>query len=59
MLAARGSGPHQSDPRAALRALSIPIDVTSLWRWPFAAQVDYLACATLARSARLPGAMSG
>lgn len=46
-LAARASGPHQSDPRAALRALSIPILETVLWHWPFAPTVDYLACATI------------
>jgi len=46
-LAARGTGPHHSDPRPALTALSIPILVSSLWRWPFAPGVDYLACATL------------
>jgi hypothetical protein len=51
-LAARGRGPHHSDPRPALRALSIPIATTTLWRWPFAADVDYLACATLAGPAR-------
>jgi hypothetical protein len=47
-LAAHGTGPHDSDPRPALRALSIPIRATTLWRWPFAPGVDYLACATLA-----------
>jgi Protein-L-isoaspartate(D-aspartate) O-methyltransferase (PCMT) len=58
-LAARGTGPHHSDPRSALRALSIPIEGTVLWGWPFAPRVDYLACATLARSARVPGAPPG
>jgi hypothetical protein len=46
-LAARGDGPRDSDPRPALSALSIPIRATTLWRWPFAPGVDYLACATL------------
>jgi hypothetical protein len=47
-LAARGNGPHESDPRAALRELGLHPTDTALWRWPFAADVDYLACATLA-----------
>lgn len=46
-LAARGRGPHHSDPRAALNAFAIPIHETALWRWPFAAHVDYLVCATV------------
>jgi hypothetical protein len=46
-LAARGRGPHESDPRHALAAFRIPIRATALWRWPFAPGVDYLACATL------------
>jgi hypothetical protein len=46
-LAARGTGPHYSDPRSALAAFAIPIKATSLWRWPFATDVDYLACATV------------
>jgi hypothetical protein len=46
-LAARGTGPHYSDPRSALAAFAISIKATSLWRWPFATDVDYLACATL------------
>jgi hypothetical protein len=50
---ARGTGPAESDPRAALRSLCVPIADTALWRWPFAGGVDYLACATLAR--RDPG----
>jgi hypothetical protein len=58
-LAARGTGPHHSDPRSALRALSIPIEGTVLWGWPFAPHADYLACATLARSACVPGATPG
>ena len=54
-LAGRGRGPHHSDPRRAIRALSIPITTTKLWRWPFAPDVDYLACATLAGPAYMPG----
>jgi hypothetical protein len=46
-LAARGSGPQHSDPRAALSTFAIPIRATAMWRWPFAPGVDYLACATL------------
>jgi hypothetical protein len=51
-LAARGTGPSQSDPRAALDSFAIPIRATALWHWPFAPQVDYLACATLTGAAR-------
>ncbi|MBS1883849.1 MAG: hypothetical protein JSS97_12950 [Actinobacteria bacterium] len=47
-LAARGEGPHESDPRAALASLGISPTATAFWRWPFATGVDYLACATLA-----------
>ena len=54
-LAARGRGPHHSDPRPAIRALSIPITTTELWRWPFAPDVDYLACATFAGPAHIRG----
>jgi hypothetical protein len=46
-LAARGSGPYESDPRAALADLGFPPAATALWRWPFTEGVDYLACATL------------
>jgi hypothetical protein len=46
-LIARGEGPHVSDPRAALTALGLHPTATALWRWPFAAGVDYLTCATL------------
>jgi hypothetical protein len=42
-LAARGTGPHHSDPRAALDAFAIPIRATALGRWPFSPSVDYLA----------------
>ena len=47
-LAACGHGPVESDPRRALQSFHIPIRTTALWRWPFAAGADYLACATLA-----------
>jgi hypothetical protein len=47
-LAARGIGPHESDPRPALRDLGLTAAATALWRWPFSPGVDYLACATLA-----------
>ncbi|MFT3865506.1 MAG: hypothetical protein QM729_14640 [Solirubrobacterales bacterium] len=49
-LAARGNGPHESDPRAALDDLGLSPAATALWRWPFAPGVDYLACATLVKS---------
>jgi hypothetical protein len=52
-LAAQGSGPYESDPRAALAALGLSPAATALWRWPFAASVDYLACATRQTSASL------
>jgi hypothetical protein len=48
---ARGLGPIESDPRRALEALGIEPGATALWRWPFTEGVDYLACATLSRSA--------
>jgi len=47
-LIARGHGPRESDPRSALESLRIPVIATVLWRWPFAPEVDYLTCATLA-----------
>jgi hypothetical protein len=47
VLAARGDGPHESDPRSALRDLGLHLSATALWRWPFSAGVDYLTCATL------------
>ncbi|MDQ6776390.1 MAG: hypothetical protein M3071_09280 [Actinomycetota bacterium] len=52
-LAARGDGPHRSDPRTALHQFAIPIVDTALWRWPFAEQVEYLACATLTAAASI------
>lgn len=48
-LAARGRGPHASDPRVALTQFAIPIHETALWHWPFAAHVDYLVCATVTK----------
>jgi hypothetical protein len=48
VIAARGVGPYESDPRAALADLGLSPTTTALWRWPFAPGVDYLACATLA-----------
>ncbi|MBS1676781.1 MAG: hypothetical protein JST08_05285 [Actinobacteria bacterium] len=48
---ARGLGPVESDPRAALRSFGIAPGATALWRWPFAEGVDYLTCATLAGGA--------
>jgi hypothetical protein len=53
-LAARGIGPHESDPRAALADLGLSPTTTALWRWPFAPGVDYLSCATLASGTAAP-----
>ena len=53
-LAARGVGPHESDPRAALVDLGQSPTATALWRWPFAPGVDYLACATLVARTAAP-----
>jgi hypothetical protein len=53
-LAARGIGPHESDPRAALADLGLSPTATALWRWPFPPGVDYLACATLASGTAAP-----
>ena len=47
-LVAHGIGPCESDPRATLAELGLTTSATALWRWPFTAGVDYLACATLA-----------
>jgi hypothetical protein len=47
-LTARGLGPYESDPRAALADLGLSPAATALWRWPFSAGVDYLVCATAA-----------
>jgi hypothetical protein len=52
--AARGVGPHESDPRTALADLGLSPTATALWRWPFAPGVDYLACATLASGIATP-----
>jgi hypothetical protein len=49
-LAARGVGPGESDPRAVLADLGLTPAAASIWRWPFAPGVDYLAAATLAMS---------
>jgi hypothetical protein len=51
-LAARGSGPYETDPRGALPDLGLSPASTALWHWPFAPGVDYLACATLVPSTR-------
>jgi hypothetical protein len=53
-LVARGVGPYESDPRAALADLGLAPTATALWRWPFAPGVDYLACATLASGTAAP-----
>jgi hypothetical protein len=42
--------PLGCDPRACLRTIRAPILATRLWRWPFCPGVDYLVCATVARS---------
>jgi hypothetical protein len=47
-LVAQGAGPTESDPRAALTGLGLRLAATAFWHWPFAPEVDYLACATLA-----------
>lgn len=49
-LAQRGNLPSGCDPRTASRALGAEIIDTAFWRWPFAPGVDYLVCATVARS---------
>jgi hypothetical protein len=53
-LAARGFGPHESDPRAPLADLGLSPTATALWRWPFAPGVEYLACATVASETAAP-----
>lgn len=50
-LASLGEGPSESDPLVALAGMGIEPLKTALWHWPFAASVDYLACATLVRCA--------
>jgi hypothetical protein len=47
-LVAEGAGPTETDPRTALAELGLTPAATAFWRWPFAPDVDYLACATLA-----------
>lgn len=49
-LARMGNMPHGCDPRQACAALNATIVDTALWRWPFAPDVDYLVCATVARA---------
>ena len=44
-LIATGLRPIGTDPRPALAARIVE---TALWRWPFAAGVDYLVCASVA-----------
>ena len=51
-LAARGFGPRESDPRAAIADLGLVPTAAALWRWPFAPGVDYLACATFVATVR-------
>jgi hypothetical protein len=51
-LAARGVGPRESDPRAAIADLGLFPTASALWRWPFAPGVDYLACATFVAAVR-------
>ena len=48
LLVARGHGPRDADPRSALSHFAIPIRATTLWRWPFAEDTEYLVCATVA-----------
>lgn len=51
-LAQTGNVPYGCDPRQACRTLGANIINTALWRWPFVPGVDYLVCATVARSDR-------
>jgi hypothetical protein len=51
-LIATGNRPIGTDPRHALRARIVQ---TAFWRWPFAAGVDYVVCASVAES---PGSAS-
>lgn len=48
-LANSGQMPIGTDPRPALDALGAEIIDTTMWRWPFAQDVDYLVVATVAR----------
>ena len=49
-LAQQGNVPSGCDPRAASLALGADLIETAFWRWPFAPRIDYLVCATVARS---------
>ncbi len=49
-LAQQGDVPRGCDPRQAALDLGAEIIDTALWRWPFAPGVDYLVCATVART---------
>lgn len=49
-LAALGNRPVGSDPLPAVRSLGAQILETSMWIWPFAPGVEYLACATVTRT---------
>ena len=55
-LIARGCGPRDADPRAALHHFAIPVRATALWRWPFAEDTNYLVCATVAGAPLLQSA---
>ncbi len=58
-LIARGCGPRDADPRAAVRHFAIPVRATALWRWPFSNDTDYLVCATVAGAPLRPTVGSG
>lgn len=49
-LAGKGSLPFGCDPRAASARLGAAVIETAFWRWPFGDGVDYLVCATVART---------
>lgn len=49
-LAHTGNVPYGCDPRQSCAAIDATIIDTALWHWPFAPQVDYLICATVART---------
>ncbi|MEA2304709.1 MAG: hypothetical protein QOH43_1989 [Solirubrobacteraceae bacterium] len=51
-LVRRGRPPYGCDPHAALRRAGAELLATELWRWPFAAGVDYLVCGLVARGRR-------
>lgn len=50
-LARRGHQPSGCDPRQASQRSGAQVIDTAYWKWPFAAETDYLVCATVARSA--------